>query len=98
MTVSMCVLLWTQPGKRDALVRYEDTALGLIPEHGDRVVRRVPTVPERDQPDGIQFLEFGTRGDMAPFTADRLHPALVSERDAAITRTEILFLADPLPE
>ena len=68
-----------------------------MPEHGGRVVRRVATVPLADQPDEIQFLEFGSQHDVASFTADPRRTALERERDAAISRTEILLLAEPLP-
>jgi uncharacterized protein (DUF1330 family) len=98
MTVSMCVLLWAGPGQRDALARYEDAVLALLPDHGGRVVRRVPAIPGGGQPDEIQFLEFGSRDGISSFTADPRRTALVGERDVAVARTDIVFLADPLPE
>lgn len=94
----MCVLLWAHPGHREALVAYEDSVLALLPEHGGRVVRRVPTLADDGQPDEIQFLEFTVRENIASFTADPRRTALEAVRDAAIARTEVLFLAEPLSE
>ena len=88
----MCVLLWANTGQRDALARYEETVLALLPEHGGRVIRRVPTVPGDGEPDEIQFLEFGCTGDIDSFMADARRTVLERERSAAISRTEVLFL------
>jgi hypothetical protein len=96
MAISMCVLLWANAGQRDALVRYEDAVLAFLPDHGGRVVRRVPTVPDGGQPDEIQFLEFGSSADIESFMADTRRTALELERAAAIARTEVLFLTGPL--
>lgn len=97
MTVSMCVLLWAPPGQRDALARYEDAVLALLPDHGGRVVRRVPATPHGEQPDEIQFLEFSSRDGMASFTSDPRRAALVGEREVAVARTEVIFLTERVP-
>jgi uncharacterized protein (DUF1330 family) len=94
MAISMCVLLWAVPNQRDALTRYEDTVLALLPEHGGRVVRRVPTVPEVGRPDEIQFLEFASSAGIESFMADARRTALERERAAAISRTEVLYLTE----
>jgi hypothetical protein len=94
MAIPMCVLLWATPGQRDALARYEDAVLALLPDHGGRVIRRVPTVPDAGQPDEIQFLEFGSSSDIESFMADARRTALEHERAAAISRTEVLFLTE----
>jgi hypothetical protein len=90
----MCVLLWANIGQRDALARYEDAVLALLPDHGGRVVRRVPTVPGEGEPDEIQFLEFGSTGDIDSFMADTRRTVLERDRAAAISRTEVLFLTE----
>jgi len=94
MTVSMCVLLWARPGERDALFRYEDAVLALLPEHGGQVVRRLATVPTEDQPDEVQFLAFGSAGDVDSYMADPRRLALAPDRDAAVARTEVVHLAE----
>ena len=38
--VTLCVLLWAQPGTSDGLVAYEDKVLSFVPEHGGRVLQR----------------------------------------------------------
>lgn len=93
----MCVLLWAHHGQREALVAYEDSVLAFLPEHGGRVVRRVPTLCADGQPDEIQFLDFAARENIASFMADPRRTALEPVRDAAIARTDVLFLVDPLP-
>lgn len=40
MSRTLCVLLWAQPGAQAALTAYEDRVLGLVPDHGGRVVHR----------------------------------------------------------
>jgi len=94
MAISMCVLLWANTGQRDALARYEDAVLALLPEHAGRLIRRVRTVPAEGEPDEIQFLEFGSTGDIDSFMADARRTVLERERAAAISRTEVLFLTE----
>ena len=35
--VSLCVLLWANPGQGPALTAYEDKVLGLLAEHGNQL-------------------------------------------------------------
>ncbi len=93
MTDSLCVLLWALPDKRDALARYEDAVLALVPDHGGRVVHRVSALPSADGPDEVQILEFADEAGVQSYLADPRRLALAADRDAAVARTEIRPLA-----
>lgn len=86
----LCVLLWARPGFSDALGAYEDKVLGLVSEHGARVLQRGTVSPSgADSPTEIQFLEFGSQTALDAYMSDPRRTALAAERDAAIARTDI---------
>jgi len=92
--VSLCVLLWANPGQEPALTAYEDTVLGLLAEHGGRVLQRGSVVADSDGDDGrpaeVQFLEFSSEAALAGYMTDSRRLALAADRDAAIARTDVL--------
>lgn len=94
----MCVLLWAQPGMRRALVDYEDAVLSLLPEHSGAVVLRAATVAAEGQPDEIQLLHFESRLDIQAYMEDGRRMEREIERAKAIARTEVVLLADTLPD
>src|ERR1017187_4145813 len=78
MSLTLCVLLWAQPGAGDALIAYEDRVLDLVSGHGGRVLQRARSNGADGQPLEIQLLEFPSTGG-----TQRLHdrrPAAVSLR------------------
>jgi uncharacterized protein (DUF1330 family) len=85
--VSLCVLLWARPGAEEALGAYEDSVLALLPDHGARVV-------ERGSPTEVQLLEFPSAAAVDAYMKDPRRTALAADRDAAITRTEVLPLVN----
>jgi uncharacterized protein (DUF1330 family) len=92
--VSLCVLLWANPGQEPALTAYEDKVLGLLAEHGGRVLQRGSVVADGDgQPAEVQFLEFSSEAALAAYMNDSRRLALAADRDAAIARTDVLRLA-----
>ena len=94
--VSLCVLLWAKSGKESALSAYEDQVLGLLAEHGGRVLQRGSVIADgRDaaygkQPAEVQFLEFPSEGALEAYMNNPRRQALAAERDAAIARTDVL--------
>ena len=38
--LTLCALVWAAPGQDDRLATYEDRVLGLLSDHGARVVSR----------------------------------------------------------
>ena len=94
--VSLCVLLWAKPGKESALSAYEDQVLGLLADHGGRVLQRGNVIADgRDagyggQPAEVQFLEFPSDAALDAYMSDSRRQALAAERDAAIARTDVL--------
>ena len=38
--VTLCVLLWANPGTASGLIAYEDKVLGIAAEYGGRVIQR----------------------------------------------------------
>ena len=90
MSLTLCVLLWTRPGADDALTAYEDRVLGLVPEHGGRVLQRARSSGADGQPLEIQFLEFPSAEALGRYMADERRTVLADERDRAIARTDVI--------
>ena len=95
--VCLCVLLWAKQGKKSALTAYEDQVLGLLAEHGGRVLQRGSVVADGTgdgarpaQPAEVQFLEFPAEAALAAYMNDSRRLALAADRDAAIARTDVL--------
>ena len=100
MSLTLCVLLWAHPGAEDGLVAYEDLVLGIIPEHGGRVLQRTRGSGTAGQPLEIQILQFPSAQALDAFMTDDRRQSLAGERDKAISRTEVIEvqLIDPLPQ
>ena len=106
MPRTLCVLLWAQPGAQAALTAYEDRVLGLVPDHGGRVVQRAQVSGVQraqvsgvqrgrgrgadGQPAEIQFLDFPSQAALDAYMADPRRTALAADRDRVIARTEII--------
>lgn len=88
--VTLCVLLWAQPGADDGLAAYEDKVLELVPEHGGRVLQRARSSGAGEQPLEIQLLEFPSAQALAAYQADDRRQALAGERAGVIARTDII--------
>jgi uncharacterized protein (DUF1330 family) len=89
-TVTLCVLLWAQPGTGDGLVAYEDKVLELVPEHGGRVLQRARSSGAGGQPLEIQLLEFPSAQALDAYQADDRRQALAGERAGVIARTDVI--------
>jgi uncharacterized protein (DUF1330 family) len=90
MSLTLCVLLWAQPGAEDGLAGYEDRVLGLVPGHGGRVVQRARSSGRDDQPLEIQILEFPSAQALDAYMTDGRRQTLAAERDRVISRTEVI--------
>jgi uncharacterized protein (DUF1330 family) len=88
--VTLCVLLWAQPGADDALVAYEDRVLTLVPEHGGRVLQRVRSSGADGQPLEIQLIDFPSAQALAAYMTDERRTALAADRDSAIARIQVI--------
>ena len=58
MDVTLCVLLWAQPGREDDLITYEDRVLPLVAEHGGRVRERARSDGTEGAPLEVHLIEF----------------------------------------
>ncbi len=90
MSLTLCVLLWAQPGADDALVAYEDKVLDLVPEHGGSVLQRARSNGADGQPLEIQLLEFPSAAALNAYMTDSRRLSLADERDRAVARTDVL--------
>jgi uncharacterized protein (DUF1330 family) len=90
MSIHLCVLLWSKPGAEAALCAYEDTVLGLMGDHGARVLQRMRTDGASGAPLEIQVLEFPSQGALDNYMQDERRTMLADEREAAIARTDVL--------
>jgi uncharacterized protein (DUF1330 family) len=91
--VILCVLLWAKLGKETALSAYEDQVLGLLADHGGRVLQRGSVIPgggNGERPAEVQFLEFPSQESLDAYMNDSRRLALAADRDAAIARTDVL--------
>src|SRR5215469_369081 len=88
--LTLCVLLWAQPGADDALVAYEDRVLALVPEHGGRVLQRARSGGVDGQPLEVQLIEFPSAAALDAYMADGRRTSLAAERDRAIARTQVI--------
>ncbi len=90
MTLTLCVLLWAQPGADDALIAYEDRVLELVPGHGGRVLQRLRSNGAAGQPLEIQLLQFPSAAALTGYMTDGRRLAMADERDRAVARTEVI--------
>ena len=90
MSLTLCVLLWAQPGAEDGLIAYEDQVLAIVPDHGGRVWQRARSSGAAGQPLEIQLLEFPSARALDAFMADDRRQSLAGERDRVILKTEVM--------
>jgi hypothetical protein len=90
VSLTLCVLLWAQPGAGDGLIAYEDQVLGILPDHGGRVRQRARSGGAAGQPLEIQFLEFPSARALDAFMTDDRRQSLAGERDRVIAKTEVM--------
>jgi uncharacterized protein (DUF1330 family) len=90
MSLTLCVLLWAQPGADDALIAYEDRVLDLVPEHGGRVLNRARSSGADGQPLEVQLLEFPSTAALSDYMTDSRRLALAHDRDQAVARTDVI--------
>ena len=92
--VTLCVLLWANPGMESALTAYEDKVLGYVAEYGGRVIQRARNGGDdralEVQPLEIQTLQFPSKQAVDQFMADERRQALADERDRVVAMTEII--------
>ena len=90
MSLTFYVLLWAHPGTDDALIRYEDQVLALVPDHGGQILQRARSDGANGCPVEIQLVEFPSAQAFAAYMADERRTALAAQRDRAIARTELI--------
>ncbi|MEY8015394.1 DUF1330 domain-containing protein [Mycobacterium servetii] len=90
MSLTFYVLLWAHPGAEQALIAYEDTVLGLVPQHGGRVVQRSRSDGAEGRPLEIQLFEFPSTESFDAYMHDPRRTALATERDHSIAKTEMI--------
>lgn len=90
MSLTLCVLLWAHLGAEDGLTRYEDRVLGMVPDHGGRVIQRARGSGGEGQPLEVQILEFPSAQALEAFMTDGRRLALTDERDRVISKTEVI--------
>jgi uncharacterized protein (DUF1330 family) len=93
--VTLCVLLWSNPGMESALIAYEDKVLGFASEYGGQVIQRARNSGTDDhalenQPLEIQTLVFPSAQAVREFIGDDRRQALAEERDRVIAMTETI--------
>lgn len=90
MNLKLCVLLWAADGQADALTRYEDTVLDLIPKYGGEVVSRVRRVDTGDGPLEVQVVHLPDDSALQAYVKDPERLALADVHRRAVARTEII--------
>jgi uncharacterized protein (DUF1330 family) len=95
MSLTLCVLIWTQPGAAEGLAAYEDRVLRLAGEHGCEVLQRARASAASageavGRPAEIQFLQFPSAEAFEDFMNDQRRLLLAGERDAVVASTEVI--------
>ena len=90
MSLRLCCLLWSHPGRESALVEYEDRVLALLPEHGGILVSRARSDGADGHPLEVQLFEFPSQESLDAYLADPRRTALAADRDAAVAKTELM--------
>jgi uncharacterized protein (DUF1330 family) len=90
MAVTLCVLLWPHDGREADLVAYEDRVLGMVSDHGGRVLQRLRTGGAGDGPLEIHVIRFEAEDGLAAYLADERRQALAGVRDSAISQFRVL--------
>jgi uncharacterized protein (DUF1330 family) len=90
VSVTLCVLLWANPGAENGLIAYEDRVLAVAEDHGGAVLQRVRGNGSGGQPLEVQTLRFPSRDALDAFMIDDRRQALAAERERAIARTEVI--------
>jgi uncharacterized protein (DUF1330 family) len=88
MSITLCVMLWASPGRREQLAEYEDRVLMRLAPYGGRLLTRVSSLD--GAPTEVQVLEFPSDTALEEFQNDPERQALAGLRAEAIARTEIL--------
>ena len=88
-TLTLCCLLWAAPGQEDALGRYEDAVLALVPEHGGTVLQRAVGDGADGRPHEVQLLRFEDPAALDRYVADPRRQAMAGERDRVVARTDL---------
>ncbi len=93
MSITLCVLLWPHPNGENELIRYESRLLGLLTDHGGRVIERVRAInsggTNNDQPFECHLIEFESESGLSRYLVDERRVAMTDEHDDAIARTQV---------
>ena len=92
MNLKLCVLLWASDGQEDALIRYEDTVLKLIPKYGGEVVSRVRRVDTGDGPLEVQVIHLPDESALQAYMSDPDRLELADVHRRAVAKTEIIHV------
>lgn len=87
--LTLCVLLWSNPGEDEGLSAYEDTVLGLLAEHGAAVLSRVRRRDAGDGPLEVQVIEFPDRAALDAYMSDPRRLASAELRERVVARTDV---------
>jgi len=90
MALELCVLLWASDGQEEALSRYEDTVLALLPKYGGRVVSRVRRIGEGTGPLEVQVILMPSDVALQAYMQDPERLALAHVHRETVARTELL--------
>jgi uncharacterized protein (DUF1330 family) len=94
--LTLCVVLYPNPGQNEALIEYEDLATSRFADYGAVLKQRVRTTEVRSAADGgtapleVQIIEFPSQAALDQFMVDPARVAADGLRRRAIARTDIL--------
>jgi uncharacterized protein (DUF1330 family) len=96
MSVTLCVMLWASPDRKQQLAEYEDRVLRRLAPYGARLLTRVSSL--EGGPTEVQVLEFPSEDALEKFQSDPERLALADLRAGSIARTEILRVTVVRPD
>ncbi|MFB7250793.1 class I SAM-dependent methyltransferase [Microbacterium sp. NPDC056234] len=93
--VTLCCLLWARPGLTSALNAYEDAVIGLLSDHGAKIVQRAFGAGSAEHPHEVQLYSFPDQAALDGFLTDPRRLELADERDRVVARTELFPVTVP---
>lgn len=101
-TVTLCIMVWARPGSEEDLLRYEDSVIGFLGDHGGSLHERWQALPAdegapgvdsvEDPPFEIQVLDFPSQAAFKSFLDDPRRMDMSDQRHRASRRTDVFQL------
>lgn len=87
--IDLCCLVWAHPDREGAVAEYEDLVLGLLPDHGGKILARAIGPGLDGTPHETQFIRLPSHEALDAYLGDPRRDEFSAERDRLIKRTVV---------